>query len=218
MRTARSQPSRAKQRFWTNAGASAPVALAVPVGELRLEEQLLARHDACAVRGGEALADAGLEVVAPLVRGVDAAKARSQRELGHRGGAVFLPGRAVEEIGNGGGRHYRTDAFGATETPRASVFSIARATSPEALASSTKPRRYARPASRPLGTPTACGTFMNCPSSMRDPGSLSASPISACLNPASASTVPLASRSKAASAFGARTSCARFRLRLRNSS
>src|SRR5436853_435169 len=47
---------------------------------------------------------------------------------------------------------------------------MARATSPEPLASSTKSRRYRSPASRPFGTPMACWTAMNRPSSMRDPG------------------------------------------------
>ena len=78
-----------------------PVVLAALIGELRLQEQIRARDDARAVGGGEPLTDAGFEVVAPLVRGVDTAEARAQRELGERGGAIFLPGGAVEEIGGG---------------------------------------------------------------------------------------------------------------------
>jgi len=46
----------------------------MPVGELRLQEKIRARHDARAVGGGQPLADAGLEVVPPLIRGVDARK------------------------------------------------------------------------------------------------------------------------------------------------
>ena len=77
-----------------------PVVLAALVGELRLEEEIRARDHARAVGGGEPLTDAGLEVVPPLVGGVDAPEARPERELGERRGAVFLPGGAVEEIGN----------------------------------------------------------------------------------------------------------------------
>jgi hypothetical protein len=49
----------------------------------------------------EPLTDAFLEVVPPLVAGVDAPEAHPERELGQGLGAVFLPGGAVEEIGNG---------------------------------------------------------------------------------------------------------------------
>src|SRR5215470_11633423 len=187
-----------------------PVILPAHVGELRLQEDIGARHESRAIRCGQRVADARFDVVATLIRGVDATKAAPQRELRQRRRALFLPGRAVQEVRDGGRGHYGTDARGATETPRAPVRSIARATSPESLASSTKPRRYTSPASRPRGTPTACGTFMKCPSSMREPGSLSTSPVSACANPASASTLPVASRSNAASALGARTSWAAF--------
>jgi len=38
-----------------------------------------------AVRGGERLADARLEVVPPLIRGVDAPEARAERELDEAG-------------------------------------------------------------------------------------------------------------------------------------
>jgi hypothetical protein len=51
----------------------------------------------------EPLTDAFLEVVPPLVAGVDAPEAHPERELGQGLGAVFLPGGAVEEIGNGPG-------------------------------------------------------------------------------------------------------------------
>src|SRR5262249_37281874 len=195
-----------------------PVILATAIGELRLHEHVGARHDAVPICGGQRLAHPGFDVVPTLVGRVDAAEAAAQRELRQRRGAILLPRRADEEFRTGGGGHYGAGARGATETPRAPIRSIARATSPEVLASSTKPRRYARPASRPRGTPTACGTFMNWPSSMRAPGSLSTSPISACVSPASASAFPVASRSNASWAVAARTSCARLRLRLRNSS
>ena len=56
-----------------------------------------------AVGGGEPLTDSALEVVPPLVGGVDTPEAHPERELGEDLGAVFLPGGAVEEIGNGCG-------------------------------------------------------------------------------------------------------------------
>ena len=77
-----------------------PVVLAALVRELRLQEEIRARDHARAVGGGERLADSGLEVVPPLVGGVDAPEARPERELGEGRGAVFLPGGAVEELGN----------------------------------------------------------------------------------------------------------------------
>src|ERR1043165_9449510 len=55
---------------------------------------------------------------------------------------------------------------------------MAPAPSPEALASSTTLRRYARPASRPFGTPIDCCTAMNRPSSSPAPATLAASPTS----------------------------------------
>ncbi len=75
-----------------------PVVLSRLVRELRLEEEIFARDDPRAVGGGEPLPHAGLEVVAPLVRGVDAPEAAAERELGQLRGAVLLPGRAVEEV------------------------------------------------------------------------------------------------------------------------
>src|SRR5690349_14008131 len=191
--------------------------LSALIRELRLHEHFIARDDARAIGGGQRLADAGFDVVTALVGGIDRAKAAAQRQLGEDSRACFLPRRPVDDV-RAGRRHYGTEARGATDTPRAPVRSIARPTRPDALASSTKPRRYASPASRPRGTPIACGTFMNWPSSMRAPGSLSTRPMSAWRRPASASTLPLASRSNAASALGARTSSARVSARDRNSS
>jgi len=50
--------------------------------------------------------------VPPLVGGVDAPETRPERELGQGLGAVFLPGGAVEEIGNGSGIQRRTVSRG----------------------------------------------------------------------------------------------------------
>jgi hypothetical protein len=74
-----------------------PVILSRQVRELGLEEHVGARDHAGAVGGGESLAHARLDVVTALIRGVDAAKARAQRLFRERGGAVFLPGGAVQE-------------------------------------------------------------------------------------------------------------------------
>jgi len=81
-----------------------PVVLAGLVGEFRLQEQIRARDQPRAVGGGEPLTDSALEVMPPLVGGVDAPEAHPERELGEDLGAVLLPGGAVEEIGNGCGR------------------------------------------------------------------------------------------------------------------
>jgi len=117
------------------------VILTALIREFGLHEHVGARHDPRRDGRAERLADADLHVMPPLVRRVDAAESAAQRELGERGGAILFPRRAVEKRGNAGGRHYRTEARGATETPRAPVRSMARATRPEAFASSTKPRR-----------------------------------------------------------------------------
>jgi hypothetical protein len=76
------------------------VVLALAVRELGLQEDLGPGHDAGPVGGGQPGADAGLEVVAALVGGVQAAEAQAERQLGERGGPLFLPGRAVEEVGD----------------------------------------------------------------------------------------------------------------------
>src|SRR6058998_2869484 len=88
-----------------------PVVLAVLVGELRLQKKIRTRHHARAVGGGEPLTDSGLDVVPPLVGGVDAPEAHPERELGEALGPVLLPGGAVEEIGKGCGMLRRHDGI-----------------------------------------------------------------------------------------------------------
>src|SRR5215470_11566508 len=83
---------------------------------------------------------------------------------------------------------FAAGAAGATETPCTALREIASATTPEALTSSTKARRYAAAAWRPFGVPMACWTAVNCPSSTRAPGSLATSVSSRGLRPASASS------------------------------
>src|SRR5213593_988748 len=73
------------------------VILAVDVGELRLEEDVLALETGGSEGGGQGLADAGFVVVAPLVGGVAGAKAGVEGHPHEAGGRVFLPGGAVEE-------------------------------------------------------------------------------------------------------------------------
>src|SRR5207245_2999469 len=79
-----------------------PMVLTLLIRALRLQEETLARDDARAVGRGEPLANGGLDVVPPLVGGVDAPEAHAKRELGEDLRAVFLPRGAVEEIRNGG--------------------------------------------------------------------------------------------------------------------
>jgi hypothetical protein len=73
------------------------------IRELGLEEEIRARDEARAVRGGERLADPRFEIVAPLIRGVDPGS-RPQRQLGQRrrrsspGGAVEESGRALAPL------------------------------------------------------------------------------------------------------------------------
>src|SRR5262245_1842350 len=66
--------------------------LAVDERELRLQEQLFARDAA----RRDARADAGLEVVLALIRGVDAAKSRGERVAHAAFGVVLFPRGAVE--------------------------------------------------------------------------------------------------------------------------
>ena len=82
-----------------------PVVLPGLVRELRLQEQILACDDAGAVGRGQSLTDAGLVIVPPLVRGVDAAEARPEGELGEGRRSLLLPGGAVQEIRNARRRH-----------------------------------------------------------------------------------------------------------------
>ena len=71
--------------------------LTVAISELSLDEQLFARN----AGGGDARADRGLEVMPPLIGGVNAAEAGLDGEAGQPLGLVFLPGGAVEK----GGEH-----------------------------------------------------------------------------------------------------------------
>src|SRR4030095_15781495 len=85
---------------------------------LRLQEQIVAGDDALAIRRGQAQADRDLEVVPPLVGGVDPAESRPQRELDQALRALLFPGGAVEEIGDGRCRHARHSATaGPPESP-----------------------------------------------------------------------------------------------------
>src|SRR5207244_11899978 len=71
--------------------------LSIDVGELGLEEDVLAVKMAGGEGVSQCLADRGFVVVAALVGGVDAAKAGADGHAGEEGGIVFLPRRAVEE-------------------------------------------------------------------------------------------------------------------------
>ena len=52
------------------------------VGEFRLQKKIVTGHDTGAIRGGQALADSGFEVMPALVSRVDAAKTCADREFG----------------------------------------------------------------------------------------------------------------------------------------
>src|SRR5204862_299890 len=80
--------------------------LRVDVRELRLQEELLAAHAARLDR----CADGRFEVMPPLIRGVDAAKAGLDREPHAALRVVFFPGGAVEE-GRDHRRHGNLPSF-----------------------------------------------------------------------------------------------------------
>ena len=106
-------------------------------------------------------------------------------------------------------------AGGATVRPRTLFLAIVRATSPVALMSSMKARRYWAPAGRPFGVPAACWTAVKLPSRRREPGRASWSVTRRGRSPARASSLSATKRWKALSAPWTRTSSACCRLRLR---
>ena len=88
-----------------------PVILAALVSKLRLQEEVRARDDPCAISGGKPLAHAGLEVVPALIGRVDPAEACPEGELGEGWGALFLPRGAVEEINQGQVSQWKPDSI-----------------------------------------------------------------------------------------------------------
>src|SRR5271169_4649190 len=104
--------------------------LAAGVGELGLKEHLLAPHDSagdCSLHRG---ADSGLEVVAPLVRRVDAPEAGFESEAGQPLGLLLLPRCTVEEPGadDRGGLSRGGSSHGITRAAHTSSRSNGRAT------------------------------------------------------------------------------------------
>ena len=77
------------------------VVLAFLIGELGLKKKVVACDDACAVCGSQSFADRSFKVVPALVGRIDGAKARADGEFSEGRRAVFFPGGAVEEAGNG---------------------------------------------------------------------------------------------------------------------
>ena len=75
--------------------------LASLIGELCLQKKISSRYHTRTVRRGQPLPDAGFEVVPALVRRVDATKAHADCEFGESWSALFFPGGAVEEDGQG---------------------------------------------------------------------------------------------------------------------
>src|SRR5205807_5906646 len=93
--------------------------------------------------------------VAEIDRGAQPARRRQVlRELG----AHALRRAAGREQGKSGQREplHAAPACGATDTPRTPCVAMARATKPDAFASSTNSRRYFAPACRASGVPIAC--------------------------------------------------------------
>jgi len=76
--------------------------LALLIGEFCLKKKIVACDCAGAIGGGKGLADAGFKVVAALVGCIDPAKAAADGHLSEGRCAVFFPGSAVKEAGNGG--------------------------------------------------------------------------------------------------------------------
>src|SRR5579872_5061045 len=69
------------------------------VSEFGLQKEIRARHHARTIGSSEPFADSGLEVMPPLVGRVDRPKPRAQREFREFCGAGFLPGSAVNKVG-----------------------------------------------------------------------------------------------------------------------
>lgn len=77
--------------------------LAVLICELGLKKEISAGDEACGICGCQSLSDVGFKVVAALVGCIDGAKAGTDGEFGKGRCAVFFPGSAVKEAGNGWG-------------------------------------------------------------------------------------------------------------------
>ena len=78
------------------------VILPAPIGVLRLQKQIGARHHSRAVDRRQSLANSGFVVMPPLVRCIDAAESRANRQFGEGCSSVLLPSRAIQEVGNAG--------------------------------------------------------------------------------------------------------------------
>jgi len=77
------------------------------IGELRLQKKIVTGHDAGAIRGGQAIADSGFEVMPALIGRVDSPKTRAECAFGEGRGAVFFPCGTVKEMGDRRGKWHR---------------------------------------------------------------------------------------------------------------
>src|ERR1041385_3301778 len=77
--------------------------LPVLISEFGLEKKIGAGDHAGAVCGSQSLADRGFKVMTALVGRIDGAKAGADGEFSKSRCAVFFPGGAVKEVGNGRG-------------------------------------------------------------------------------------------------------------------
>ncbi len=71
------------------------------ISELGLQKKVVARCDSRAIGSGQSFTDTSFKIMPPLIRRVDAAKTRTESQFNEGWGAVFLPGRAVNKVGNG---------------------------------------------------------------------------------------------------------------------
>ena len=71
--------------------------LPAAVREFRLQKKIGPYNDARPIRRCQPFPDTRFEVMTPLVRGINPAKPRSEREFGQRWSTILLPGSAVEK-------------------------------------------------------------------------------------------------------------------------
>src|SRR5580765_7817043 len=77
-----------------------PVVLPTLISELRLQKKIRACDRTGAISGSQSLTHSCFEVMPPLVSRVDGPKSNTDREFGQACSAIFLPGSAVQKVGN----------------------------------------------------------------------------------------------------------------------
>ena len=77
-----------------------PVVLPTLISELRLQKKIRARDQPGEISGSQSLTHSFFEVMPPLVSRVDGPKSHTDREFSQACSAIFLPGGAVQKVGN----------------------------------------------------------------------------------------------------------------------